>query len=97
MIISKTQLLNILKVYNKSDNKVEKAQAAKAAARTDELAISRESKVKQKAMQVARQAEDIRPDKVAELQEQISAGTYALSDDEVAEKMIERVLVDRLI
>ncbi|MDD2510712.1 MAG: flagellar biosynthesis anti-sigma factor FlgM [Syntrophomonas sp.] len=97
MIISKAQLLNVLKVYNKGDSKVEKAQAAKAAVRADELAISRESKVKQKAMQAARQAEDIRLDKVTELQEQISAGSYTLSDDEVAEKMIERVLVDRLI
>ncbi len=97
MIISKTQLLNILKVYNKNDNKVEKTQAAKATARTDELALSRESKLRQRAMQAARQADDIRLDKVTELQEQISAGTYTLSDDEVAEKMIERALVDRLI
>ncbi|ABI67542.1 flagellar biosynthesis anti-sigma factor FlgM [Syntrophomonas wolfei] len=97
MIISKTQLLNVLKIYNKGDNKVEKAQAARGAARADELAISRESKVKQKAMHAVRQADDIRLEKVAELQEQISAGTYTLSDDEVAEKMIERVLVDRLI
>ena len=97
MVISKTQLMNILKIYNKSDNKVEKAQATKATARTDELAISRESRVKQKAMQAARQAEDMRPDKVAELQEQISSGTYTRTEDEVAEKMLERVLVDRLI
>jgi hypothetical protein len=44
-----------------------------------------------------KQAEDIRPDLVNELQDQISAGSYERSDDEVAEKMISRAIVDKMV
>lgn len=98
MIISKAQVQNLLQVYgkNKSVNRVESAPAAQSIKR-DALAISDESRIKQKAMQAIRQADDIRLDKVEDLRERISAGTYTLTDDEVAEKMIERAIVDRLI
>lgn len=98
MLISKTQLQNILKVYGKSPGaKVGNVAAGSSAAKNDELAISRESKVKQKAMLAIKQAEDIRPGRVSQLEEQISAGTYTVSDDEVAEKIIETAILDRLI
>lgn len=99
MIISKTQVQNILKIYGKelSSNKPGKNQTVKTESKRDQLNISSESRVKQRAMQAIKQAEDVRQDKVTRLQEQISAGTYELSDDEVAEKMIERAIVDRLI
>lgn len=61
------------------------------------MAISSESRIKQKAMQAAKQAEDIRMDKIKDLQERISTGTYTVSDNEVAEKMIERAIVDELV
>jgi len=98
MLISKTQLQNILKVYGKSPGaKVEKAAAGSGVARNDELAISRVSKITQKAMQAIKQAEDIRLERVGELEEQMSAGTYTVSDDEVAEKIIGTAILDRLI
>lgn len=99
MIISKAQVQNLLKVYGKEDNRnrVEPNPSAGGIQKKDQLAISDESRVKQKAMQAIKQAEDIRVDKVAQLREQISAGTYTLSENEVAEKMIERAIVDRLI
>ncbi|MGE5390243.1 MAG: flagellar biosynthesis anti-sigma factor FlgM [Deltaproteobacteria bacterium] len=98
MLISKTQLQNILKVYGKSPGaKVGGAVSGNIVAKNDELAISRESKIKQKAMQAIKQTEDIRLDRVNELEEQISAGTYTVSDDEVAERIIETAILDRLI
>lgn len=99
MIISRAQVQNILKIYGKemNSNKVDKNQAVKAAGKKDQLDISGESRVKQKAMQAIKQSEDIRQDKVDQLREQISAGTYEMSDDAVAEKMIARAIVDRLI
>ena len=98
-MISKTQLLSVLKVYGKDIgvNKVDSPQAAKAAGKLDQLAISSESKTKQKAMQAIKQAPDIRPELISDLQERISAGTYTIKDDEVAEKMINRAIVDRLV
>ncbi len=98
MIISGTQVQNLLKIYgNEGTNKVDKKQFGKIAGKNDELAISNESRIKQRAMQAVKQAEDIRLDKVNQLQEEISSGTYAVTDDEVAEKMIARAIVDQLI
>lgn len=98
MLISKTQLQNILKVYGKTPSaKAGNVAYANNAVRNDELAISRESKVKQKAMQAIKQTDDIRTDRVSQLEEQISAGTYTVSDDEVADRIIETAILDRLI
>ncbi|MEN6351334.1 MAG: flagellar biosynthesis anti-sigma factor FlgM [Syntrophomonas sp.] len=97
MIISKTQLQNVLKIFDKGTAKVDRTQASKAIAKKDQLAISQESKVRQRIMQAVKQEDDIRIDKVDELKERISSGTYTLSDDEVAEKMIERSIVDRFV
>ncbi|MDI9479807.1 MAG: flagellar biosynthesis anti-sigma factor FlgM [Bacillota bacterium] len=98
MIISKAQVQNLLQVYgrNKNVNRVESTSATQSI-KKDALAISDESRIKQKAMQAIRQSDDIRLDKVRDLQERISAGTYTVNEDEVAEKMIERAIVDRLI
>lgn len=99
MIISKTQVQNILKVYAK-DFKMNKAEPAKGSTgvlKTDELTLSDASKLKQKAMQAVKQTDDVRMDRVKELQERISSGTYTLSDNEVAEKIIERAIVDKLV
>lgn len=97
MIISKTQLQNVLKIYEKGSSKIDKTQASKAVAKNDQLALSQESKFTQRLMQAIKQADDIRVDKVAALEEQISSGTYTICDDEVAEKMIERAIVDRFV
>ncbi|PKM77588.1 MAG: hypothetical protein CVU90_06990 [Firmicutes bacterium HGW-Firmicutes-15] len=99
MIISNNQIQRLLKTYGKdlnpSVNPVKDIKS-KSVAR-DELAISGESKIKQRAFQAARQSEDIRQDKVNALAEEISAGTYIRSDDEVAEKMIALAIVDKLV
>jgi negative regulator of flagellin synthesis FlgM len=98
MIISKAQVQNLLQVYgkNKKINRVDSTPGTQSI-KKDALAISDESRIKQKAMQAIRQSDDIRLDKVRDLQERISAGTYTVNEDEVAEKMIKRAIVDRLI
>lgn len=99
MIISKNQVDSILKTYNKQlgVNKINKPGAAKQIGKNDDLVISGESKIKQKVLQAIKNSDDMRLDKVNELKERVSAGTYNVSDDEVAEKMIERAIIDQLI
>ncbi len=98
MIISKTQVQNLLKIYKKDTGKqLDKVQAGKPATKEDKLAISGESRIKQRCMQAVKQSEDIRLEKVNKLKEQVSSGTYEVTADEVAEKMIERAIVDRLV
>lgn len=100
MIISKTQVQNILKVYGKNlntDNLNKSKEVKQKLTKRDELAISGESRVKQRAMQVIKQSDEVRTDKVEQLKEQIAAGTYEVTADDVAEKMISRAIVDTLI
>lgn len=98
MIISKTQVQGILKLYARDYriDRVDSPAKAQGVFKRDELMISDASRLKQKAMQAAKEAEDIRLDRVAGLQQRIFAGTYVLADDEVAEKMIHRAIVDEL-
>lgn len=99
MMISKTQVQNILKAYAgnlKTDNVNKSKEVKQKFSRPDELAISGASKIKQRAILAVKQAEDIRTDLVNELQGQISAGTYERSNDEVAEKMLSRAIVDKM-
>lgn len=98
MIISRSQVQNLLKVYQSDMKKVEQMKEVKpASSARDSLAISKDSKVKQKALQAARQAPDVRTERVENLKEQISAGTYEVKSEEVAEKMISRAIVDYLV
>lgn len=98
MIISKTQVQNLLKTYAKTttDNINKSKEVKQKFSQKDELAISGESKIKQQALLAVKQAEDIRIDQVNNIKEQMSAGTYEISDDEVAEKMISRAIVDKM-
>lgn len=99
MMISKTQVQNLLKVYetNMGKNRVGQVESSAPAMKKDDVSISDASRLKQKVMQAVNQAEDIRADKVNQLKEKLAAGTYEVSDGEVAEKMINRTIVDRLI
>jgi len=99
MNISRTQIQNLIKIYNK-DMKSAVAKAPEVKGKKvgrDELDLSVQSKVMQKAFLAAKQADDFRADKVNALRGQISAGTYQVSDDEVAERMISQTLLDQLV
>ncbi|HWP95339.1 MAG TPA: flagellar biosynthesis anti-sigma factor FlgM [Syntrophomonadaceae bacterium] len=98
MIISKTQVQNLLKVYetNLGTTKVAKVEASQPVTKQDDVSISEASKLKQKVMQAVNQAPDIRTDRVDEIKQKLAAGTNEISDSDVAQKMIERAIVDRL-
>ncbi len=98
MIISKSQVQHILKTYAR-DYKLNPTESMRTqgVAKKDELMISDASRLKQKAMQAVKQTDDIRMEKVTSLQRRISTGTYTLADDEVAEKIIQRAIVDKFV
>lgn len=100
MIISSKQVQNVLKVYSKqikSGSVEPKKEITASDMRKDEVTISGESKIKQKAIQTAKEAPDIREERVKTLREAIATGTYTVADEEVAEKLIYRSLVDKLV
>lgn len=94
MIISKAQVQNIMKIYGKDSTsaRVDNVKSTGAASQKDELSISQASRVMHKAMMAAKQAPDIRWDRVNELKEKIASGTLDVSDEEIAAKIIEHAL-----
>lgn len=56
----------------------------------DEFQISREAKDYQIAKQAVSEASEIREDKVAQYKEALASGTYNVSSQEIAEKMVSR-------
>ncbi len=100
MIISNNQVQSLLKTYAKqlkTDTVRPKPEVVSAASTTDNISISGQGKLMQKAIQAAKQSEDVRGDLVQELKEAVASGTYTVSDQEAAEKMIYRALVDKMV
>ncbi len=98
MIISKTQVQNLLKVYEKNlitKNPIKTDSVTPV--KKDAVNISEASKMKQKIMQAINQSPDIREDRVAELQKKYEAGNLDMKSDEIADKMIQRAIIDDLI
>jgi len=97
MINSINTIQNIYRIHKTeaTSNKADKTDVLKGKGISgDELAISSESRLKQKALLAIKQAEDIRGDKVDEFSQKIATGTYTVADDEVAERIVTDSLLD---
>lgn len=68
-----------------------KAASAKSADFKDKLQISNTGKDMQVAKQAVSDASDIREDKVAAIKQRLANGTYEVSGEEFAQKMMERL------
>ena len=72
-------------------NTAKKAAKTEAARKTDSVEISRAGMEFQIAQQAVHAAPDIREDKVQALKEQMQAGTYSISMDDLAEKLLNNI------
>lgn len=98
MIISGKQVQNILKVYGKQGAEAVKTRnTVNAVNKNDQVSISKESAVRQRAVQAAREPYEVRSEKVDELKEGLATGTYQVSNEEIAEKMLYRAILDKMI
>lgn len=98
MIISGKQVQNILKIYGKQGTEAVKPKApVNQVNKNDQVNISKESAVLNRAVQAAREPYEVRTDKVEELKEGLATGTYQVSNEEVAEKMLYRAILDKMI
>lgn len=82
--------LQVNQLYNTNKSKG-KPKANKAGSK-DSLEISSFGNAYQVAKQAAAQGSDVRADRVKEIQEQLAAGTYNVSIEDVAEKMADKLL-----
>ncbi|MDN5321679.1 MAG: negative regulator of flagellin synthesis FlgM [Clostridia bacterium] len=84
----------ILKAYNQkkvqSKSKVYNVQGKK-----DEMQVSNEAQVMSKILQRAKNAPEIREQKVNEIKNAIKQGTYNVTADDVAEKMLNGIIFDK--
>lgn len=97
MMISKAQIQSILGNYTKQTPKVNKVQPAGPVKGKDSLVVSKDARDYMLAKAAIAGAPEIREEKVARLETMVRTGTYEVKDEDIAEKMIGRSLVDELI
>ena len=78
------QIGQVYKINNKL-----KTQKTSGATRSDHVEISEFGKVLQTAKQAVKNSRDIREDKVADIKARIDNGTYEVSGESFADKVIE--------
>ncbi|KAB2953640.1 flagellar biosynthesis anti-sigma factor FlgM [Heliorestis acidaminivorans] len=99
MKISSNQIQNILKMYGV--DRVEKKTEARPADKVqkmgkDKVSLSEDARLLQAASKVIQETPEIREEVVEKLRQKIESGTYNVSGEKIAEKMIGRSLIDRL-
>jgi len=105
VIISNNQIERVLQSYIKqvSSKKSEvageprKKDEVASVERSDKVSITRKSEEFQKAMELYSKLPDIREKKVEEAKERIEKGSYEVSSREIAEKIIYRSVVDKVV
>ena len=70
-------------------NSMKSTAKTKSSSFSDTLEISQLGKDYQVAKQIVAQTPDVREDKVNEIKQRLDAGTYDVSNEEVAEKLVE--------
>ena len=90
MIISNNQIQSLLAQYLKQDTK-------KVGPEKKEKSVTEDVRAYSAAKEMIRELPDIREDRLANIQKHVKSGTYEITDEEVAEKMIGRSLVDKLV
>lgn len=78
----------VSQLYQQS--KTSKVSKTNAVSKKDRVEISQMGKDYQIAKQAVAQASDIREDKVNDLKQRIASGTYNVSAEDLADKMIKR-------
>jgi negative regulator of flagellin synthesis FlgM len=86
------EIPKILGVYDKqkSIGKVDKTSGVSA--KKDVVSISNQAKDYQTAMKAIKDVPDIRQDKVKELSEKFDSGTYSVSGNDVADKVLKSII-----
>lgn len=98
MQISAKQVQRVLEVY--SQNQVRRAEKVGKAAPllgADKVVLSRESEEYQAARRAVDAAPEVREEKVAAIKDAVKSGTYQVEGKAIAEKILHRSLVDRLV
>lgn len=95
-IFNNPHITKAMKIYNKANNKT--AENTKGINKpSDKLELSDKAKEFQIAMRAFKNLPEVREEKVKELKGKIQQGTYNVSGKEIADKMIDSLLIDKKI
>lgn len=95
-IFNNPNINKAMQVYNKKTmDKVGSSKGIEGP--KDELALSNKAKEYQIAMNAFKKLPEVREDLVNDLRNQIQQGTYQVTGEEVAKKIVESVMIDRKI
>lgn len=100
MIISNNQVQSLLAQYLKQNaklNPAKKEEFQKVGPEKKEKSVTEDVRAYSAAKEMIRELPDIREDRLVDIQKHVKSGTYEITDEEVAEKMIGRSLVDKLV
>ena len=79
-----------IKAYDGSSESAKKVNKAGAVSSKDAYEVSQFAKEYQIAKNAVSKTSDVREDRVAEIKEALASGTYNVSAQEIAEKMVSR-------
>lgn len=98
MIISGKQIQSIMKIYSEQNKPVKnsKPQGSSPAGQKDQVILSTQAQEFGQIYNALKSMPEAREDKVKEISERISQGDYSVEAKDVAEKMLGRMLADRL-
>ncbi len=95
-IYNNSNVSKAMRIYNKTATK--KTDNVKDVKETeDKLQLSEKAKEFQVAMKAFKNLPEIREDLVNELKDKIQQGTYNVTGEEVADKIIESAIIDKKI
>lgn len=97
MIISRAQVANLLNDIAKNEKRSNVTNKEDKKIGENDLKVIETGKAFEMARKVINDAPEIREDRLANVAQALSTGTYTVSDEEIAEKMIARSLVDKLV
>ncbi len=103
MIISNNQVQKVLQAYYKTKIEGSKVPAKKTETPikqefiSDKVELSKEGREFILAMEAISKTSGVRAEKVDDIKRRIEKGTYSVEGEKVAEKILDRILVDELI
>ncbi len=96
-MISRAQIGQILKIYrSQAVRSSSKAASPEEVMAQDKIVLSASQEDQNKVRRIVEDIPDIRLEKVEPLKKKIEAGTYKVEASEVADKMLGRLLADRI-
>lgn len=98
MMISKIQVDQVLKVYktNKSLGAQSAVENVSHNNRQDEIGLSFTKEDIEKIKELVRKMPDVREDLIAPISKKVESGEYSVESNAIAEKMMGRLLADKI-